>query len=716
MALASGKVKAAGIALYRTMGRDGAVGFGNSLGFLFFLTIFNERVHIVRSGKKDGDQNGGDGMVQVMRAILSRTCTAREACTVMKLSSMLLLRTVGSVWVSRHWGAMVNSIVQRNFSKLKKLVIQFAGVSAGLALLNALLKYYIGLLKQQVRERITLWCHEKYMRPKAMIYYKANCVGDKVENLDHQVTSDVEKLSETFADVLSQSLKPIVDFVVYSVELSCTQGPTTPLTLYSWFAFASCVSTVTLPPFGELAATEQQLEGHFRGTHSDLIANCEQIAFLGAERPERQVLDKHFLKLLSHCNRSLDLSFNSYFVRQYLNKYFVTVIGLYLIARPLRLGLHGMRAWTPDQIAQYFTSSWRNMEAMATSIQDLFELSNRVGRLSGLASRVVKLMTALEDRPPVLVDQIEAAKKGPYPPRFVRGDILKFEHVSVYKPDGTLLVRDLNFSVKQKQRVLVTGANGCGKSSLFRVIRQLWPLVEGTITMPSEKDVYFLTQVNFVPLGTLRDIVTYPQSHDEMLKEGRTDEEIRNCLRWAHVSPEVTADGRSDLWFKDSGAIVRPRLDDIRDWQKDLSPGQKQRLAFARLFYHRPLFVVLDECTNGISPDVEHDLYDRCTKIGLAVFSISHKIELKLFHDYELHYVGDSEGSWKLSKCSETVGDVTHSSSLVTRVDEGINPEGSAAHAEREEIGDGEDTSPCAATITYQRQLRRTSSSARNHP
>ena len=86
--------------------------------------------------------------------------------------------------------------------------------------------------------------------------------------------------------------------------------------------------------------------------------------------------------------------------------------------------------------------------------------------------------------------------------------------------------------------------------------------------------------------------------------------------------------------------MVRPKLDDIRDWQKDLSPGQKQKLAFARLFFHRPNFVVLDECTNGISPDVEQDLYDRCTNLNLGIFSISHKIELKEFHDLELHYNG----------------------------------------------------------------------------
>ena len=122
------------------------------------------------------------------------------------------------------------------------------------------------------------------MRDKDMIFYKANKVGDhKIENCDHQMTSDIDKFSETFASVLSQSLKPIVDFIVYTVELSRVQGLSTPLTLYAWFAFASAVSTVTLPPYGELAAEEQRLEGRFRAAHAELITNCEQIAFLGTQ-------------------------------------------------------------------------------------------------------------------------------------------------------------------------------------------------------------------------------------------------------------------------------------------------------------------------------------------------------------------------------------------------------------------------------------------------
>mmetsp|Transcript_29814 Transcript_29814/g.68686 ORF Transcript_29814/g.68686 Transcript_29814/m.68686 type:complete len:702 (+) Transcript_29814:136-2241(+) len=647
--------------------RDGLCGFSAAVGFLFFVSKFNAWVQNLKAKRtKLAYHKVSTSLSTTVWAILRNACDKREFTTVAKLSLMLLLRTVGSIWVSNHWGKIVNSVVMRSFKRMNLLIWQFAGVAISLSVLNALLKYYISSLKLDIREKVTLWCHEKYMRSKEMIYYKANKVGkDKITNCDHQITSDVEKFSEIFADVLSQSLKPIVDFLVYSVELSRVQGLATPLTLYAWFAVSTCISAFTLPPFGELAATEQELEGQFRSKHSSLITNAEQIAFLGGEKPEKSVLDKHFMRLIKHCRRSVDLAFNSEVVRQYLNKYFVTVIGLFLLGRPLRLGLHGMSVYTADQIAQYFTSTWRNMEAMATSIQDLFELTNRIGRLSGFATRIVALMDGLQVRPPVLGDEIAAAKQGPHPPTYRKGSLLQFDHVSIYKPDGMLLVKDLNFVVRPRDRILVTGENGCGKSSLFRVTRKLWPLVEGTITMPGDEDIHFLTQVNFCPAGTLRDLVTYPKSKSDMIAQGRSDEDILECLKMARISPIVSIDGKADLQFTQNGTVVRPGLDDVRDWQKDLSPGQKQRLAFARLFYHRPAFVVLDECTNGISPDVEQDLYDRCTKLNLAVFSISHKNELKLFHDYELHYHGDMEGGWTMTRCSERKGNITTSSSRV---------------------------------------------------
>jgi len=722
--------------------RNGTIGFFAALGFLSFVGTFNERVQSYKAAQgknKRKTSKIAQGLDKILRAILSKTCNMRELMTVLGLSLCLLLRTLGSVWVAKEWGKIVGAIVTRNWQSLLRLVSVFAGGTMSLAVLNAYLKYYISLLKENVREKMTYWCHKEYLKGnKEMIFYKANKVGDeKIENCDHQITSDVDKFAELFASVLSQSLKPIVDFLVYSVELSRVQGLATPLTLYGWFAVASMISTITLPPFGMLAAQEQQLDGQFRGAHSELITNCEQIAFLGGEEPEKKVLDDKFKKVFDHCIYTNNLSFNSEVTRQYLNKYFVTVIGLYLVSRPIRLELGHFPSYTPDMISTYFVSTWKNMEAISTSIQDLFELTNRIGKLSGLASRVHRMMCGLEKRVPVLQDEIEAAKRGQdgqKAPAFEHGKNLKFDEVSIYKPDGTLLARDLNFEIKhgdeqvleqldalfahidtdksgfidhdelkvfcdqaklgpdtageilakwdangdgkvskqelkhqfQGDRILVTGGNGCGKSSMFRVIRKLWPLVCGTITMPSDDQIYFLTQVNFVPLGTLRDLVIYPLTHEQMLAQGSTDEDIMQVLEWAHVSPDVLDEdvGRYQLQFtfKDKDeqtgvektTTVRPKLDDTRNWQVDLSPGQKQKLAFARLFFHKPKFVVLDECTNGISPDVEQALYDRCTNKGMAIFSISHKVDLKDFHDYELHFNGDVAGSYLYLPCSET--------------------------------------------------------------
>jgi len=640
--------------------KSGVAGFGCSLAFLAFVAKFNDHVQAYKLKNMTGGAGKKieKGLWRTLSTILGKTCGRREMSTASMLALSLLLRTFGSVWVAKHWGKIVRSLIMRQFPEMRKLIAQFGLFTISLAVLNALLKYYIATLKDQIREKVTRWCHEKYLRKKDMIFYKANKVGDhKIENCDHQITSDVDKFSEIFAMVLSQSLKPVVDFVVYSVVLSRIQGLATPLTLYGWYAIASMVSTVTLPPFGQLAAREQQLEGNFRGAHNELITNCEQIAFLGGEGPEKRVLDQKLASVLAHLNMCRHLNFNSEVVRQYLNKYFVTVIGLTLVARPVRLNHGGMGTASADKVSQYFVSTWRNMEAISTSIQDLFELTNRIGRLSGFASRVSALMQGLEERPPVLEKEIQVATKSLSTPIFKRGEDLKFEEVSVYRPDGTLLVANLSFEVKRGSRILVTGGNGCGKSSLFRVIRKLWPLVSGTITMPGDKDIYFLTQVNFVPQGSLLDLVIYPHTSSDMTRDGRTEEEVMECLAWACCSPDVMGDeDRADLQFTVDGKIVRPALSDVRDWGKDLSPGQKQKLSFARLFYHRPKFVVLDECTNGISPDVEQALYDRCTRMNLGIFSISHKIELKAFHDFELHYRGDLAGSWDLLSCKDTAG------------------------------------------------------------
>ena len=144
-----------------------------------------------------------------------------------------------------------------------------------------------------------------------------------------------------------------------------------------------------------------------------------------------------------------------------------------------------------------------------------------------------------------------------------------------------------------------------------------------------------ICQVNFVPVGSLREVLIYPTTVHDWETSGGTDAELLEVMTLAHL------DG-----FKCNN--VHPTLDETQDWDTALSPGQKQRMAFARLFHHRPKFAVLDECTNGISPAVEKDLFEQCSRMGMGVFSISHKEGLKAFHDFELHlnFPNDTSYEW----------------------------------------------------------------------
>lgn len=547
--------------------------------------------------------------------------------------------------MANHLGLAVNEFCEKNWAGLYHSTMVFAIVTSGGAILNAALKYYSSMLVYHVREKLTNYVHDIYLQSKAMLYYKANKVGqDKLENADQLITDDIERFCEILSEVFSQALKPLVDFFVFSVQLGRVQGLAGPFGMYAWFAIATLISTKVLPPYGRIAAQKQRLEGRFRAAHAELITNCEQIAFMGGERPEKIYLNRSYQEIHQHNVRSAKQSLLSNVVTGYVNKYFASVVGLLLISRPVMVNHKGMGSMTPGDIAKYYVSISRIMAGLSEAVLALFELSNRIGTLAGLTERVETLVKGLTQRQPVLQQQILQHATNNNPARIISGAVLRFDHVSIYRPDGTLLVGDLCLEVAHGARVIITGPNGCGKSSLFRVLRGLWPLVCGTITKPLDSDIYFLSQVNFVPTGTMRDLIIYPDTVAEMKQKNRSDADLYQVLEWADLG---------GLEFNGQ----KPTLDDIREWSVDLSPGQKQRVAFARLLYHRPRYAVLDECTNGISPDVELSLYNRCRDLGMAVFSISHKIELKQLHDFELHLNGDVQGTYTYGACQAVADD-----------------------------------------------------------
>eukprot|EP00009_Paramoeba_aestuarina_P004838 CAMPEP_0201512804 /NCGR_PEP_ID=MMETSP0161_2-20130828/4985_1 /ASSEMBLY_ACC=CAM_ASM_000251 /TAXON_ID=180227 /ORGANISM="Neoparamoeba aestuarina, Strain SoJaBio B1-5/56/2" /LENGTH=509 /DNA_ID=CAMNT_0047908785 /DNA_START=624 /DNA_END=2153 /DNA_ORIENTATION=+ len=483
------------------------------------------------------------------------------------------------------------------------------------------------MLAALIRDRLTKKAHDVYLED--MNYYKVNFVGTKtLENADQLISEDIELLSSQFATIYTNLLKPIVDLIIFTIKLASTMEITGPLGMYAYFGFASLVSAVVLPPYAKLHAVMQEKEGRLREYEKRLINNAEMVAFMGGEAPEKKILDGAFESIFSQVMYVARRKLFADVIMGYVNKYAASSVGFLLLVLPYYLGKKEAVS-SADMTARYVKCA-QLMEGLADAVLRLFEVQKEVGQLSGLTSRVYNLFYTMLNP-----EKLPIPISSEYPPERKSSDSLAFRNVTVYKPDGRILVKNLTLDIPPGQRVIITGENGCGKSSLFRVLRKLWPLAEGTILQPDRIDsFYFLSQVNFVPIGSLREIIIYPHSVEEMKQRGKTDEDLRELLRYTRLE---------DLELNDE----KPTFDSVWDWNTALSPGQKQRMAFARLFYHRPQYAVLDECTNGVAPNVENELYNRCTELGITVFSISHKLELKELHDYELHYLSDGKGGFE---------------------------------------------------------------------
>jgi len=202
---------------------------------------------------------------------------------------------------------------------------------------------------------------------------------------------------------------------------------------------------------------------------------------------------------------------------------------------------------------------------------------------------------------------------------------LQLDDVEVRTPAGVRLLDPLDVRLGPGESLVITGGSGTGKTTLLRSLAQLWPFTSGTLRRPQD-DTLFLSQLPYVPLGNLRTVISYPA------EEGvHSDDEIGAALDTVSLGH------------------LGERLDEVADWAKILSPGEQQRIAFARVLLNKPKAVFLDESTSALDEGQEFALY-RALRTRLPdciVVSVSHRPSLEQHHDRRLELLG--HGAWRLA-------------------------------------------------------------------
>ena len=457
-------------------------------------------------------------------------------------------------------------------------------------------------------------------------YYQLNFVKGEHQNPEFRIADDTRIATESPVDFAFGVTTAVLTAVTFISVLWAVGGALTfewggrELTVPGYLVFVaiaySIVTTTAMLFIGrrfvQVAEGKNQAEAEFRYAATRLRENGESIALLGGEPEERSglsiALGHVIMRWRALCGQYLRTT-----VVSYGNFVLAPVIPLLLCAPKYLAGT--MSLGEVMQAATAFVTVQQSFNWLVENYPKLADWTASANRVAGLL---------------VSLDRLEMAERpgSGHILRSERGEeeaALHLRGVSVNLDDGTAVVGETEVSIDRGEKVLVVGESGAGKSTLIRAIAGLWPWGEGEISVRRGSKLFFMPQRPYVPIGTLKHAVAYPDPTDSL-----DDREVTDALTdagLAHLADRIHDEGIP--------------------WERTLSGGEQQRLTFAQLFIQKPDIIVMDEATSAMDPDTQDRLMRRIGERlpDAAMISIGHRPELEAFHDRRLVLARRKDGA-----------------------------------------------------------------------
>ena len=395
------------------------------------------------------------------------------------------------------------------------------------------------------------------------------------------------------------------------------------------FSFSAPPREPRRGPHAVVGQNAQQLlkEADLRYSLVRLRENAESIAFYGGEAREAEEVGARLDRAVANKREILGTQRNlEFFTTAYT--YLVQILPV-LVVSPLYFA-GTIELGVVTQSAGAFNHVLNDLSLIVNQFEGLSSFSAGLGRLATFVERMESYCDAsecavdanatfvLRDEPRAAparrVEATEAAAAG--------GAVLAIDGLRLETPDGNReLFGDLSLEVRGGDHLLVTGASGAGKSSLLRAVAGLWDRGEGSVVRPPRNETVFLPQRPYATLGSLRQQLVYPKT---VAEAAARDEDLRAALETCRL-----------------GRLAASDLDTVRDWGDELSLGEQQRLAFARVLVARPRLCVLDEATSALDLANEAAMYGALAAVpGLTYVSVGHRPSLVDFHARRLDVKG----------------------------------------------------------------------------
>ncbi|KAI9869482.1 MAG: hypothetical protein M1813_000271 [Trichoglossum hirsutum] len=564
---------------------------------------------------------------------------SKELRLLISHSVFLVVRTLISLYVAELDGRLVSSLVRGKGREFLVGLVWWMMVALPATFTNSMLSYHQCKLSLQYRTRLTNYIHNKYL--SNMTFYTLSTLDDRIKNADQLITVDVSKFSNSLAELYSNLAKPVLDMVIYNYSLSQSVGGEGLFFMSLLVQLSANVMRALTPPFGKYVADEARLEGEFRFQHSRLIDSSEEVALYYGHETEKDTLDKGYFTLIKHVNYILKRRFYYGVMEDFVIKYFWGALGLILCSFPVFFKLPGISGNSLGDRTENFVTNRRILLSSSDAFGRLMFSYREITELAGYTFRVSTLLDVMDDIQAGRFEKKLVSSAGTEENAAVlrgRGTVvesnnIEFIDVPIVSPNGDVLVRKLSFSVQPGNHLLIVGPNGCGKSSLFRILGGLWPVYGGTVHKPPFSDIFYIPQRPYLSRGSLRQQIIYPDGIREMRDKRVTDKDLYQILTTVEIESIVDREGGWDA---------------EKEWRDVLSGGLQQRVAMARLFYHAPKYAILDECTSSVTLDIERVMYETAKGLGITLMTVSHRRSLWKYHNNILQF--DGQGNYIFTK------------------------------------------------------------------
>ena len=524
---------------------------------------------------------------------------------------VVIALTLGLVYVNvliNRWNStFYNALQDKNYAIFVRQVIRFSW----LAIAYIVVAVYQLYLNQMLLIRWRRWLTERYLRAwlTDRAYYRIQLAGGESDNPDQRIADDVRLFVSSSLGLAIGGLRAAVTLVSFVAILWSLSGPLhvslggISITVPGYMVWAALLYAVVGTwltdrvgrPLVRLNFDQQRYEADFRFGLVRFRENTEGVALYGGEADELRGFRERFAAVVGNwwgiMRRQKRLTWLTAGYAQ------VAVVFPFVVAAPRyfrgEIPLGGL-----VQTATAFAQVQDALSFIVSSYTDIAEWRAVVERLSGFERALQQ--ADLESAPGRGIARADGD-----PGR------LSLDAVEVDRPDGQPLIADVSLSLARGETALLSGPSGVGKSTLVRALAGIWPFGRGQVHVPRDARLLFLPQRPYLPLGTLRHVVSYPRSD-----AGVTDAALRESLDAVGL-PELAR-----------------RLDEPGNWALLLSPGEQQRIAFARALVHQPDWLFLDEATSALDEATEARLYRLLNErlASTTVVSVGHRTTLRRFH------------------------------------------------------------------------------------